>query len=59
MFLVLFIVYLVLTEQMLLGRFNEEYTYFRTVYKMYMPDIIILKEKRIKFWLVKHFVLNK
>lgn len=43
----------------MLDKFESEYSYFRTIYKMYMPDIIILKEKRIKFWLVKYSVINK
>ncbi|KAL4499680.1 hypothetical protein ABPG72_017220 [Tetrahymena utriculariae] len=59
MFAVLLIIYLIITEKLLIGRFNKEYSYFRTIYNMYMPDIIILKEKRIKFYLVKHHILNK
>ncbi|KAL4476170.1 hypothetical protein ABPG74_009903 [Tetrahymena malaccensis] len=59
MFTLLLIIYLIITEKLLIGKFNKEYSYFRTIYNMYMPDIIILKEKRIKFYLVKHHILNK
>ncbi|EGR33918.1 hypothetical protein IMG5_031020 [Ichthyophthirius multifiliis] len=51
--------HIVINEKLLIGNLQKEYAYFRCIYKMYMPDEIILKEKRIKFWLVKHYVLNK
>jgi len=59
MFIVLLLVYLIVSEKFLLGKFTSDYAYFRTIYNMYMPDLIIVKEKRIKFWLVKYSVINK
>ena len=54
-----FIVYLYCIEKLMLGKLQKEFKYFRSVYKYYMPDAIIMKEKRIKFWLIKHKMLNK
>ena len=59
MTVILIIIYILITERLLLGKLYNEYNFFRYVYKMYMPEAIISKEKRIKFWLIKHDVLNK
>ena len=56
---VIIITHFVINERLLIGNLQKEYEYFRTIYKMYMPDEIIQKEKRIKFWLIKHYVLSK
>jgi len=47
------ILFVVLNEVLILGRFQEEYDYFRTVYKMYFPEAVVTKKKNIKFWLIK------
>ncbi len=56
---VLLISHIIFSEVLLIGRFEKEYEYFKLIYKMYMPDAIIYKEKRIKFWLVMNGVLKK
>ena len=62
------IIYVVISEILLIGTFTNEYIYFRKIYKNYMPgnfhiiyisDKILSKEKRIKFWLIKHDILNR
>ena len=53
------VLFVVLNEVLILGRFRAEYDYFRTVYKMYFPEHIIIKKKNIKFWLIKQGILKR
>lgn len=57
--ILILIIYIVLNEFLILGRFRKEFDYFRTVYKMYFPETIITKKKFIKFWLIKHGILKR
>jgi phage shock protein PspC (stress-responsive transcriptional regulator) len=56
---VLFVLYVYFIEKLLLSRLSSKYKEFRQFFKLFMPEFIIVKEKRIKFWLIKNNVLEK
>ncbi|EGR29365.1 hypothetical protein IMG5_156920 [Ichthyophthirius multifiliis] len=51
--------YIIIAEYILIKQFINEYQQYKYIYKMYMPDAIITKEKRIKYWLIKHGILKQ
>ena len=59
MCIIMTIIYITISEVIIIGYLQNQYNYYRKIYKLFMPDKIVFKEKKIKFWLVKYDVLNK
>lgn len=55
----LIIMYIIMSEYMLIGKLAREYKFFKKVYKMFIPEKTITQIKNIKLALIKHGVINR
>lgn len=57
--IILFFVLFVLSVQKgVISFYEKEYHVYKEIYKNYVPDYIVQKDKRIKYWLVKHSIIK-
>jgi len=52
------VIYIILVHWLVTLRLKHKYSYYRKIFNSYMPQFIILKEKRIKYWLIRNHLLN-
>jgi len=51
--------YIIFVEILIIKTINSQLIGFRTIFNLYMPQDILLREKRIRYWLIKNDLLSK